>query len=73
MLPNTFEPTFCQDLIGLWRNSHQEGSLSDGRKNVYSPDTEKNREHVISEPEISQHISMTLARRIGPELAKVFN
>lgn len=73
MLPNIFEPALCRELMELWHQGHQEGSVSDGRQNVYSPDTKKNREHVISEPEISHRISMTLARRIGPELAKVFN
>ena len=74
ILPDVLEPALCERLITLWREGgHQEGSVSDGRQNVYAPDTKKNLEHLIKDPELSQHISLTLARRIGPELAKVFN
>jgi predicted 2-oxoglutarate/Fe(II)-dependent dioxygenase YbiX/peroxiredoxin len=74
ILPNVLEPALCERLIGLWHEGgHQEGSVSDGRQNVYAPDTKKNLEHVIKEPELSQHISLTMAQRIGPELKKVFN
>lgn len=74
LLPNVIEPALCERLIKLWHDGgHVEGSVSDGARNVYAPDTKKNLEHVIKEPELSQHISLTMARRIGPELSKVFN
>jgi len=74
ILPKVLEPALCERLIKLWHDGgHKEGSVSDGTRNVYAPDTKKNLEHVIQDPELSQHISFTMARRIGPELSKVFN
>lgn len=74
ILPRVLEPELCQRLIRLWHEGgHREGSVSDGRRNVYAPDTKKNLEHVIEDAELSRHISFTMAQRIGPELSKVFN
>ena len=74
ILPRLFEPDFCEELIEAWyTKGHREGSLSTGQGNVYAPDAKKNREHLIKDIEQNKRISFTLARRVGPELAKVFN
>ena len=74
ILPRLFEPEFCAELIETWKTKgHREGSLSTGEGNVYAPDAKKNREHLVKDVEQNKRISFTLARRVGPELAKVFN
>lgn len=74
ILPRLFEPAFCAELIETWQTKgHREGSLSTGQGNVYAPDAKKNREHLVRDLEQNKRISITLARRIGPELAKTFN
>ena len=74
ILPRILEPDFCAELIETWRTKgHREGSLSTGEGNVYAPDSKKNREHVIQDVDQNKRISFSLARRVGPELAKVFN
>ncbi len=74
ILPRLFEPAFCAELIETWHSKgHREGSLSTGEGNVYAPDSKKNREHLVKDVEQNKRISFTLARRVGPELAKVFN
>ena len=72
-LPAVFDAEMCQLLIDRWREEHQEGGLSDGTKNVLDARKKRNLEHVVLDPELSRLIARTLARRIGPELVKVFN
>ena len=42
-------------------------------KNVLDPNKKRNLEHLIADPALSRRITQTLARRLGPEVAKVFN
>jgi predicted 2-oxoglutarate/Fe(II)-dependent dioxygenase YbiX/peroxiredoxin len=73
VLPRVLDPNFCAELIDLWRDEHHEGGFSTGRANTYDPDKKKTLEHVITDPELVRRLNVTLARRISPELAKVFN
>lgn len=73
LLPDVFEPDFCQQLIGLWEAEHHEGGFSTGKANTYDPSKKKTLEHVIQDPALRRQISFTLARRVAPELAKVFS
>ena len=74
ILPRLLELEFCNELIETWKTKgHREGSLSTGEGNVYAPESKKNREHVIQDIEQNKRITFSLARRVGPELAKVFN
>jgi len=73
LLPRVFEPDFCRELIGLWEAEHHEGGFSTGQANTYDPNKKKTLEHVIQDPALRRQISFTLARRVAPELAKVFN
>jgi predicted 2-oxoglutarate/Fe(II)-dependent dioxygenase YbiX/peroxiredoxin len=73
VLPRVLEPAFCAELIDLWRREHHEGGFSTGRANTYDPDKKKTLEHVIADPGLQRRLNVTLARRISPELAKVFN
>ena len=72
VLPRTLPPRTCKELIGLWHNEHHEGGFSDGKENTYDPDKKKTLEHVIREDGLRRRLNITLARRIAPELAKVF-
>ncbi len=80
ILPNTLEPELCKALIAAWQAEHHEGSFSTGRVdasssdiNAYDPNLKKTLEHVVSDQDLSRRATLALARRIGPELAKVFN
>ena len=73
LLPHLFDQAFCRQLIDLWRAEHQEGGFSTGYGNTYDASKKKTLEHVIKDPALHRYISYTLARRVGPELAKVFN
>ena len=72
-LPDVFEPALCQRLIESWRQDHQEGGVSDGTRNLRDESKKRNLEHVVLDPDLSRQIKLTLARRIGPELVKVFH
>lgn len=73
VLPRIFEPELCDHLIGLWQTSHREGSLSTGREHLYAPNKKKNQEHLIEDEETINRVRKTLARRVLPEINKVFN
>ena len=73
LLPHLFDQAFCRQLIDLWKAEHQEGGFSTGYGNTYDASRKKTLEHVIKDPALHRYISYTLARRVGPELAKVFN
>jgi len=73
LLPRVLEPGVCRQLIGLWEAEHHEGGFSTGQTNTYDSSKKKTLEHVIQDPALRRQISFTLARRVAPELAKVFN
>ncbi len=74
VLPRVIPPELCSALIQLWEDGNQEGRVSAGsNENFYSADRKKNREHVVTDPVLSQQVLRFVSRRIGPELAKVFN
>jgi len=74
VLPRVLPPELCATLIALWETHNQEGRVSAGsNENFYSADRKKNREHVVTDPGVAQQVLRFVSRRIGPELAKVFN
>ncbi len=73
LLPRVFDEALCRRLIEAWRSNHREGGLYDGQENVLDPDKKRNLEHLLADPALDKRITQTLARRIGPEVAKVFN
>ncbi len=72
-LPDVFDPLLRRSLIEAWEKEHREGGLSDGTKNVRDFRKKRNLEHVVTDVELGRLVMRTLARRIGPELVKVFN
>jgi predicted 2-oxoglutarate/Fe(II)-dependent dioxygenase YbiX/peroxiredoxin len=73
VLPRVLSPEFCAELIALWREEHHEGGFSTGQTNTYDPEKKKTLEHVITDQALVRRLNVTLARRISPELAKVFD
>ena len=73
VLPRIFEPELCDWLIALWQTRHKEGALSTGREHLYAPGKKKNLEHLIEDEDTINRIRKTLARRVLPEINKVFN
>ncbi len=72
VLPNVIDQTFRERLIGLWQGEHREGGVSTGKTNTYDLGGKRTLEHVIEDRELKRELNMTLARRISPELVKVF-
>lgn len=72
-LPDVFDPSLRRALIEAWEKEHQEGGLSDGTKNLRDSSKKRNLEHVVTDVDLGRLVMRTLARRIGPELVKVFN
>ncbi len=73
VLPGVLEPALCDTLIAAWREEHREGGFSTGTVNTYDQSRKKTLEHIVSDPRLERQVAATLARRIGPELVKVFN
>lgn len=73
VLPRIFEPELCDRLMALWETKHREGALSTGQQHLYAPNKKKNLEHLIEDEETINRIRKTLARRVLPEINKVFN
>ncbi len=73
VLPRLFEPELCDKLIALWHTVHREGSLSTGQQHLYAPNMKKNLEHLVEDEETINRVRKTLARRVLPEINKVFN
>ncbi len=73
ILPDVFDAAFCRRLMDFWAESHHEGGVSIGKGNIYGQAGKRTLERVVQDPELVREISVTLARRIGPELTKVFN
>ncbi|MDX1401413.1 MAG: redoxin domain-containing protein, partial [Kiloniellales bacterium] len=73
IVPRALDLGTCRELIALWERDHHEGGFSTGRLNTYDPSLKRTLEHVIEDPKLRQRLNKLLARRIAPELAKVFN
>ena len=73
IVPRVLDQATCKELIALWQKENHEGGFSTGQVNTYDPDKKKTLEHVIKDPKLVRRLNITLARKISPELGKVFN
>ena len=73
LLPDVLDPVLRSKLIECWRRDNHEGGFSTGQENRYDTSKKKTLEHYIADPALNGEISLALARRVGPELVKVFN
>lgn len=76
LLPNVFEPAFCEKLIGLYETHGGEESgfmrESEGRTVAAYDNSHKRRmDHVIADETIIQQSRARIARRVVPEIRKV--
>lgn len=77
ILPRVFDETFCQDLIGLWRQGNPEegtvGSADDAGEfhRVYHA-RKKRLDLKIHDPELHKQMELALGERIAPEMEKAF-
>ena len=72
-IPDLLPPQLCRRLIEAWQREHHEGAVSaGGTQNFYDHSKKRNQEHVVSDHGLLRDVTHFLARRLGPELAKVF-
>jgi predicted 2-oxoglutarate/Fe(II)-dependent dioxygenase YbiX/peroxiredoxin len=60
-------------LIARWEAENAEGTVSDGFKNISDPSVKRNREHVVTDPELQRRVAQEIGPRIVNEIQKVFN
>jgi len=60
-------------LVERWEADHQEGTVSDGFKNVTDLTIKRNQEHVIRDPELQRVVVQQIGPRVVNEIQKVFN
>jgi peroxiredoxin len=77
VLPNVFDPGFCQKLIGLYEENggSESGFMRDvGGKTIEVQDHghKRRKDHTIEDPDIIKQTQNLFRRRIGPEIQKVY-
>ena len=73
LMNNLIDLDLCSRLIENWKKDHQEGQVNDGKSNAPDASIKKNREHVVTNPDLFREIASTIGPRIAPELEKAFN
>lgn len=63
----------CDALIEAWKADNVEGTVNDGFKNVTDDKVKRNREHVVTDPEMQRAIAQQIGPRVMNEIQKVFN
>ncbi|MBC8339175.1 MAG: 2OG-Fe(II) oxygenase [Rhodospirillales bacterium] len=76
LIPNVFNPEYCQRLINLWETGDQEeGMVSDGdgenQGRKIDPGSKRRKDHTIRDMDLMAEIKSVLAPRLGPEAQKV--
>jgi predicted 2-oxoglutarate/Fe(II)-dependent dioxygenase YbiX len=63
----------CATLIERWKADNVEGAVNDGFKNVVDDAVKRNREHVITDPDMQRTVAEHIGPRVMNEIQKVFN
>jgi predicted 2-oxoglutarate/Fe(II)-dependent dioxygenase YbiX len=63
----------CDALVERWKADNVEGTVNDGRGNVADPKVKRNREHVVTDPDMQRTIAEQVGPRAMSEIQKVFN
>jgi predicted 2-oxoglutarate/Fe(II)-dependent dioxygenase YbiX len=76
IIPNVFEPEFCQHLIGLYEQHGGEESgfmrEVDGKTvAVHDPGHKKRKDYIIEDPALINQTQARIRRRVNPEIEKV--
>jgi peroxiredoxin len=77
VLPDVFEPEFCEGLIGLYdaQDRQETGFMVEvGGRTVQrlDPGHKRRRDHIIEDAEIVRQIKQRFARMVAPQVAKAF-
>jgi predicted 2-oxoglutarate/Fe(II)-dependent dioxygenase YbiX len=77
VLPNVFEPEFCEKLNGLYETegNQETGFMQDvGGKTVQKLDAghKRRRDHIIEDQEVIRQVQQRFARRVAPQLLKAY-
>jgi peroxiredoxin/predicted 2-oxoglutarate/Fe(II)-dependent dioxygenase YbiX len=77
VLPNVFEPQFCEQLIGLYdaHGGEETGFMQEiGGKTVQKLDAghKRRRDHIIEDENIIRQVQQRFARSVAPELLKAY-
>ena len=73
ILDKLLSETLCETLIERWKADNVEGTVNDGFKNVEDPSVKRNREHVVTDPDLQRAIAQEIGPRAVNEIQKVFN
>jgi len=77
VLPDVFEPEFCERLIGLYdvEDRRETGFMVEvGGRTVQrlDPGHKRRRDHIIEDAEIVRQIQQRFARKVAPQVAKAY-
>jgi peroxiredoxin/predicted 2-oxoglutarate/Fe(II)-dependent dioxygenase YbiX len=77
VLPNVFEPAFCEKLVSLYEQhgGRETGFMQqeDGKTMLrYGHDHKRRSDYDITDPQIIRHTRQLFARRVLPEILKVY-
>jgi len=77
LISNILDPQTCKQLIDVWQN---QGSVETGveqshggqRKDTVNHDHKRRRDHIVMDKELLKLLTLTIGRRVMPELQKSF-
>jgi peroxiredoxin len=78
VLPNVFQPDFCQELVGLYEanGGEESGFMHEvGGKTVghHDPSHKRRRDYIIEDSDVIKRIRGYIVRRVIPEIRKVYS
>ncbi|MDF1793114.1 MAG: 2OG-Fe(II) oxygenase [Thalassobaculaceae bacterium] len=73
ILDKLLPDALCDALIAAWKADNVEGTVNDGFKNVTDDTIKRNREHVVTDPEMQRTVAQQIGPRVMNEIQKVFN
>ena len=72
LVPNAIGSKLCRTLIARWNSQHEELGVTGAAGDAIVPERKRSLDHMVRDPELIGELSETLARKIGPEIKKVF-
>lgn len=73
LLPNVFEPDLCRRLIDLYEaQGGGESGVQRNGKGVFDHAFKRRKDHVLEESSLKQQLNGRIARRVSPEIEKLF-
>jgi predicted 2-oxoglutarate/Fe(II)-dependent dioxygenase YbiX len=73
LLPNVFEPDLCRRLIDLYEaHGGGESGVQRNGKGVLDHSFKRRKDHVLEDSSLRQFLNARIARRVAPEIEKLF-